>query len=1288
MVRNIFSSDIVENVQRISPDFSTVPYLCVNNDFDTVYHSIFSQDGSKLYILGTELGEQYKAIIKQYNLSTPYEISTASYNSQKIIPFGTTCRQMYLTADGTKLIVLSALNSSSFILQYNLSTPYKISTAIIHENGSYFHAQSKLTTTFGPYPSYCMSASGQQLFIGVGTSIHVFNMSTPYDTVNAVYVSSFTNTSFSANYGFCFNADGTKIYFSKTTNISATITLSTAWDLTSFTGATVVTDGTNTYLSGDSSICFSADGFFMYKSNTTNDNVRQYSLTTPYDINTSSLLYAYSISAQSTSNSGITFKLDGTRMYINTLGKISEYNLSTPWNISTTTFNYDFVLSVELNSFGICFDNIGKYMFIGDTNGFVNKYRLGTYWQTSTAYREDNIFNSTDNHSCLVISADGSKMFLGDSSIYEFSINNFAVDNTASFVKTSTKYSFTKFSIENDGKQLYCFDSTGTNKIKKYELQTPWNVDIVKNQVKSDSVVLNGTSTVFSKNGLNYYVINANTDLYRYTLSTPFDISTFTYHSTVNLNNLYGSCNALSINDAGTKILISTNAGTYITEFNLTTPYDINTLVKVKEFSNNCFALFCNGSNLYIAETSTSIRQYLLNSDHEALIDTNVGTMYVGDVSSNIGDISFSTDGSKLYLFDSGTDYCYQYNLSTAWDMRTCTYTGKSKYLRNVYRISFNDVGTKLIGYLGFGGVYQYNLSTAWDISTCTLSSEINYDLDLYTLSSTRNSMYFSSTGNKVFLSGLTNNGEKVINCYDLSANFDLSTAAKSINAYIDFTNYNLINNSMEFDSTGSYLFLTTQPGVYPQYLYKFSLSSAYNISSAQYHSKMLITVEKSITRIKFNSAGTKLYLIGVDNDKIYTYNLSSPYDIVNNFSTTLNKLRLNITTNATGMHFSNNGYYMYFIDDAEYIIQCYLSTAYDTGTIYNVKKKYIGTLGAGETSLTGIYVKSDGTKMFLCGNASDKVFEFSMVNYDVDSVKLLDSMSIFGIDISVGDIKFSTDGSKMFMVGSSGDTVACIVLNTPWSIVNGYASFVETSISAFETTSTGLDFSSDGSYLFIVGSSSDKVWKITLAAPWDISSVATRVSLSISTYETSATGLYVTSDKIFVNGNLYLNEYTMTNYDIVNAVYKTSNDFSIATKETLASTLCFSNDGTKVYVAGLTHAVYQFSLSTAWDISTMNFVQSKDFGTKFCTDILFSSDGAILLVLDYNSNCIYQFILGTAWDISSTNALFFYKTETLKKELGTPCSFAYNNNGSKLFVMYRYNSILQYSINNYKVQG
>jgi len=77
---------------------------------------------------------------------------------------------------------------------------------------------------------------------------------------------------------------------------------------------------------------------------------------------------------------------------------------------------------------------------------------------------------------------------------------------------------------------------------------------------------------------------------------------------------------------------------------------------------------------------------------------------------------------------------------------------------------------------------------------------------------------------------------------------------------------------------------------------------------------------------------------------------------------------------------------------------------------------------------------------------------------------------------------------------------------------------------------------------------------------------------------------------------------------------------------------LTFKPDGSQMYVAGEGNAnVYQYSLSTAFDVSTASFVRSFDVSSQDRNPkgIAFKPDGSHLYVTGSSNDNVYQYVVG-----------------------------------------------------------
>lgn len=114
--------------------------------------------------------------------------------------------------------------------------------------------------------------------------------------------------------------------------------------------------------------------------------------------------------------------------------------------------------------------------------------------------------------------------------------------------------------------------------------------------------------------------------------------------------------------------------------------------------------------------------------------------------------------------------------------------------------------------------------------------------------------------------------------------------------------------------------------------------------------------------------------------------------------------------------------------------------------------------------------------------------------------------------------------------------------------------------------------------------------------------------------------------------------QYTLnTAWDISSASY-TSKSYTFLYAPGSSS---FSTDGTKLYIVGNTDdMVHQYTLGTAWDISTATDSTKNCFvGTEISTphELALNSDGTKMYIAGDSETTIHQYNFGTAWDVSTT---------------------------------------------------
>jgi len=261
-------------------------------------------------------------------------------------------------------------------------------------------------------------------------------------------------------------------------------------------------------------------------------------------------------------------------------------------------------------------------------------------------------------------------------------------------------------------------------------------------------------------------------------------------------------------------------------------------------------------------------------------------------------------------------------------------------------------------------------------------------------------------------------------------------------------------------------------------------------------------------------------------------------------------------------------------------------------------------------------------------------------------------------------------------MIGSSQKLLmarAGVPSGGPWDIGGASYSGVSLDVSAKETSPRDAFFKPDGTEVYIIGTSSDTVHQYTLSSGWDLSTASFTRSYSVSAQESLPAGIFFKDDgtKMYILGlsGDDVNEYSLsTAWDISSASY--TQNFSVSAQDTSPHGLFFSGDGTKMYFIGIGGvAVEQYALSSAWDISTASHVTSEVVSAQNTSPfgVFLRDDGTNMYVVDFSADDVNQYALSSAWDISTAS---YQKTFSVTNEATAPAGIFFKDDGTKMYVV------------------
>lgn len=257
------------------------------------------------------------------------------------------------------------------------------------------------------------------------------------------------------------------------------------------------------------------------------------------------------------------------------------------------------------------------------------------------------------------------------------------------------------------------------------------------------------------------------------------------------------------------------------------------------------------------------------------------------------------------------------------------------------------------------------------------------------------------------------------------------------------------------------------------------------------------------------------------------------------------------------------------------------------------------------------------------------------------------------------------TSAQKLLMARAGATPV-----DRSWDIA--YASYSGTSfsIAGQETSPRSVQFKSDGTKMYVVGVVGDDVNEYALSSAWDVSSASYTHAFSLSSQGSLPDAIYFKPDgtKMYVVdfSDDEVNEYSLsTAWDVSSAAFVQA--FSVSAQDSSPSGISFKDDGTKMFVSGNSgQDVNEYALSSAWDISSASYTQNYSVG-QVPQDFYFKPDGTAFYIVSSDTDRVYQFSVSTPWDISTSSLVTSF---SVTSQDTVPVGLSFNPDGSQMFIV------------------
>ena len=230
----------------------------------------------------------------------------------------------------------------------------------------------------------------------------------------------------------------------------------------------------------------------------------------------------------------------------------------------------------------------------------------------------------------------------------------------------------------------------------------------------------------FNNDGTKMFVIGANGDAVdEWTLSTAYDTSTLSYVGNFSISSKDSLPWGVSFNNDGTKMFVSGDSSNGIHEYNLSTAFTVSSASFDSTFSLSSqdsqpagHAFNNDGTKLFVVgRNGNDVSEYTLSTGFDISTASYVDSFSVSSQETDPRNIEFNLDGTKMFLIGSSSESINEYDLSTGFDVSTATYHGAASIGENA-GIAFNSSGTKV--YIAQGGgtgvVKEYDLVSPFHV--------------------------------------------------------------------------------------------------------------------------------------------------------------------------------------------------------------------------------------------------------------------------------------------------------------------------------------------------------------------------------------------------------------------------------------------------------------------------------------------------------------------------------------------------------------------------------------------
>ncbi len=329
----------------------------------------------------------------------------------------------------------------------------------------------------------------------------------------------------------------------------------------------------------------------------------------------------------STNTISMVFNPTGTKLFVAGFGSqwVNEFELATPFDVSTAVFRGAGAQVTSSLISSLAFNPSGTKLFISAFNGYIFEFELTTPFDITTA------------------------IYQGDAERLNANLGH-------------QNYSYS-FSFNDTGDKLFVLD---LHNVREFNLSTPYDVSTAvwagsDSNLRVSSQESNPYSMAFNPSGTLLFIMGLTHYIYKYEMSTPFDVSTATYlgnETGLHVGDEEGSPSSMAFNTSATKLYVLGAVGRIFT-YNLpkeTTAPTLTSATKDSDteitlvFSENVDVLETNPTDFTVTDGLGNT--YVVSAISNGTVGDAEVTLTVADLSNAKGDLTVTYTNNNNEVVD------------------------------------------------------------------------------------------------------------------------------------------------------------------------------------------------------------------------------------------------------------------------------------------------------------------------------------------------------------------------------------------------------------------------------------------------------------------------------------------------------------------------------------------------------------------------------------------------------------------------------------------------------------